>query len=143
MYFIISTQTNIEQLYLPLICCNFGHLSIFISLTVYIQATAPFKNYFQVLCILGFIRTGIASPIGDAIYQHGLTKITNQHLEQINNFVPTEAFVTAIQQLYGWSFIFCVLILILLAATRFKKDVKKPIITIKSIYKMTKNKIQI
>jgi hypothetical protein len=31
------------------------------------QATAPFRNYFQVICIPGFIRTGIGSPLGDAV----------------------------------------------------------------------------
>lgn len=46
MYFLVTPNTCIEQLYLPLMCCSFGHLAIFIALTVYIQATAPFKNYF-------------------------------------------------------------------------------------------------
>ncbi|MEE0991462.1 MAG: hypothetical protein UH542_00505 [Bacteroidales bacterium] len=141
MYFLINLQTGIEQLYFPLICCSFGHLAIFISLTVYIQASAPFKNYFQVLCILGFVRTGIASPIGDAIYQHGLTNLTNIHLEQINSIIPIDALLSAIQQLYGYTFIFCISILIILATTRFKKDVKKPIVGIKYIYKLTKDKI--
>jgi hypothetical protein len=59
MYFLITPYTENAMLYIPLICCGFGHVAVFISLTVYAQATAPFKNYFQVLCILGFIRTGI------------------------------------------------------------------------------------
>ncbi|MBQ8441965.1 MAG: hypothetical protein IJX29_01240, partial [Bacteroides sp.] len=97
MYFIVTPYTDIEKLYLPLMCCGFGHLAIFITLTVYIQATAPFKNYFQVLCILGFIRTGIGSPIGDALYQHGMNGLMNKYLGA--NFTPTEAMIATLQEL--------------------------------------------
>lgn len=152
MYFLMSPSTNIEKLYLPLICCNFGHLAIFIALTVYIQATAPFKNYFQILCILGFIRTGIGSPIGDAIYQHGITGLMNKHLSSIGyhvnanllggmeklNHIGTEAMVSTLRELYGYTFIFGIAVLILLAASRFQHDVKKRIPSLKTLYLLTK-----
>ncbi|MCI5716033.1 MAG: hypothetical protein MR279_05400 [Bacteroidales bacterium] len=139
MCFLVSPQTNMEKLYLPLMCCSFGHLAIFIALTVYVQATAPFKNYFQVLCILGFVRTGIGSPIGDAIYQHGLRQLTDKHLSLIGSNVnlslidcsnvfgtmATEALAAAIRELYGYTFVFGVVVLLLLSASGFKKDVKK------------------
>lgn len=148
MYFLVTPYTNIEKLYLPLICCSIGHLLVFISLTVYVQATAPFKNYFQVLCILGFIRTGIGSPIGDAIYQHGITGLMNKHLSyigfiingslfnSINGYVGigTEAFIATIRELYGYTFIFGICVLLLLAASRFKKYAKKPIPKLNFLY---------
>lgn len=146
MYFLVTPHTNIEKLYLPLMCCGFGHLAIFIALTVYIQATAPFKNYFQVLCILGFVRTGIGSPIGDAIYQHCLTGFMGKHLSEIgatvnmslaniaNGYIGMEAMVATLRELYGYTFIFGVCVLILLAASRFKKDVKKPIPKLRFLY---------
>ena len=135
-------------------CCSFGHLAIFIALTVYIQATAPFKNYFQVLCILGFVRTGIGSPIGDAIYQHGITGLMNKHLAEIGyqvnlsllestsqlSHIGTEAMVTTIRELYGYTFIFGIGVLILLAASRFKKNVKKPIPKLRYLYAMIARK---
>lgn len=153
MYFLVSPTTNIEKLYLPLMCCCFGHLAIFISLTVYVQATAPFKNYFQVLCILGFVRTGIGSPIGDAIYQHSFTKLMCKHLSEIGNqlnislqnsmnnlnFIGTEAMLSTIRELYGYTFIFGVAVLVLLAGSRFKQNVKKPIPTLRYLYRMMKN----
>lgn len=139
MYFIVTPYTNIEKLYLPLMCCSFGHLAIFITLTVYIQATAPFKNYFQVLCILGFIRTGIGSPIGDAFYQHGMTGLMSKYLGA--NFTPTEAMIATLQELYGYTFVFGVGVLIFLAASRFKRNVKKPIPTLRLLYALIKRRI--
>ena len=138
MYFIVTPYTDIEKLYLPLMCCGFGHLAIFITLTVYIQATAPFKNYFQVLCILGFIRTGIGSPIGDALYQHGMNGLMNKYLGA--NFTPTEAMIATLQELYGYTFVFGVGVLIFLAASRFKRHVKKPIPTLRLLYALIKRK---
>ncbi len=136
MYFLVSPQTAIERLYLPLVFCNAGHVAIFIALTVYIQATAPFKNYFQVLCILGFVRTGIASPVGDAIYRSGITGLMGKHLAEIGNhidislqssannlsFIGTEAMVSALQELYGYTFIFGVAVLVLIASHGFMKN---------------------
>lgn len=136
MYFLVSPNTPIERLYLPLICCNFGHVVIFIALTVYIQTTAPFKNYFQVLCILGFVRTGIASPVGDAIYRSGITGLLGKHLAAIGShidislqspaglgFIGTEAMVATLRELYGYTFIFGVAVLLLIASHRFIKQV--------------------
>lgn len=147
IYFLVTPYTNIEKLYLPLFCCGFGHLAVFIALTVYIQATAPFKNYFQVLCILGFVRTGIGSPIGDAIYSQGITGLIGRHLTEIGqvniglldslgslSYVGAEAMVATLRQLYGYTFIFGVVVLILLAASRFKKDVQKPIPKLRYLY---------
>lgn len=156
MYFVVTPYTNIEKLYLPLACCGFGHLAIFIALTVYIQATAPFKNYFQVLCILGFIRTGIGSPIGDAIYQHGLTLQMNKHLADIGshinlsllesteclNHIGIEAMIASLRDLYGYTFLFGIVVLILLAASRFKKNVKKPIPRLRFLYAIITKKRQ-
>lgn len=154
MYFVVTPYTNIEKLYLPLICCSFGHLAIFIALTVYIQATAPFKNYFQVLCILGFVRTGIGSPIADSIYQHGITALMNKHLTEIGlqvnssllqsvdslKHIGAEAMTATLRELYGYTFIFGVCVLIFLAASHFRKNVKKPIPKLQYLYSMLSKK---
>lgn len=148
MYFLVSPATSAERLYLPLVCCNFGHVAIFIALTVYIQATAPFRNYFQVLCILGFVRTGIASPIGDAIYRSGMTGLMNKHLAEIgshvsvslqssvNNleFIGTEAMISTLQELYGYTFIFGIAVLILIALYHFRKKLAQPFRALESHY---------
>ncbi|MDR0789954.1 MAG: hypothetical protein LBO06_04065 [Bacteroidales bacterium] len=139
MYFLMSPDTNIEKLYLPLFCCGFGQVVVFITLTVYAQATARFRNYFQVICILGFIRTGIASPIGDAIYSRamsgGLTKhlaLLGENIEQSQNL----PLLYTLQDLFGYSIVLGVITLIAIAASRFKKHVGMPIPTVVRMYRM-------
>jgi hypothetical protein len=139
MYFLISPDTNIEKLYLPLVCCAFGQVVIFITLTVYAQATAHFRNYFQVICILGFIRTGIASPIGDAIYTRAMSGVLSKHLALFgenavgaNNFLPLQY---TLQELYGYSVILGVITLIILAGSHFQKQVGMPMPTFVRMYR--------
>lgn len=124
MYFLITPYTETAMLYIPLICCGFGHVTVFISLTVYAQATAPFRNYFQVICILGLIRTGIGSPLGDAIYARAL------EAEMITHFSIT----VALRELFGLSIVFGVFVLVIIAASRFKGKVGMPIPTFRRMY---------
>lgn len=100
------------------------------------------------LCILGFVRTGIGSPIGDALYQHGITGLMGKHLAEIGHqvnvslldsmgrlsHIGTEAMVATLRELYGYTFIFGIGVLILLAASRFRRGVKKPIPTLRLLY---------
>ncbi|GHV52591.1 hypothetical protein FACS1894181_15790 [Bacteroidia bacterium] len=138
MYFLMSPATNIEKLYLPLVCCGFGQVVIFITLTVYAQATAPFRNYFQVICILGFIRTGIASPIGDAIYSRALSGVLSKHLALLGEAGQSQGLplLYALQELFGYSVLFGAATLLVLAASRFKKYAGMPMPTFVRMYRM-------
>ncbi|GHT74310.1 transporter [Bacteroidia bacterium] len=144
MYFLMSPAANIEKLYLPLVCCGFGQVVIFITLTVYAQATAHFRNYFQVICILGFIRTGIASPIGDAIYTRAMSGVLSKHLALLGENAVQSALpmVNTLQELFGYSVILGVITLIILAASRFKRQIGMPIPTIVRMYKLTVNMLK-
>ncbi|GHV20677.1 hypothetical protein FACS1894174_03010 [Bacteroidia bacterium] len=124
MYFLITPYTEMEMLYLPLVCCGFGHVTVFISLTVYAQATAPFRNYFQVICVLGFIRTGIGSPLGDAIYARALEA----------EMITHSSMIVTLRELFGLSIVFGVCVLIIIAASRFKGKVGMPIPTFQRMY---------
>jgi hypothetical protein len=124
MYLLITPYTEMATLYLPLVCCGFGHVTVFISLTVYAQATAPFKNYFQVLCILGLIRTGIGAPLGDAIYARALEAEISIHLSM----------EVALRELFGLSIVFGVFVLMIIAASRFKTHIGKLIPTPAQMY---------
>ena len=110
MYILITPYTNIEKLYFPLVCCGFGHVVVFISLTVYAQATTPFRHYFQVICLLGLIRTGIGSPLGDAIYTRALEAAMITH----------SSMTVSLRELFGWSIVFGVFVLIIIAISHFK-----------------------
>ncbi|GHV03702.1 transporter [Bacteroidia bacterium] len=138
MYFLMSPATNIEKLYLPLVCCGFGQVVIFITLTVYAQATARFRNYFQVICILGFIRTGIASPIGDAIYSRAMSGVLSKNLALLgeNAAQSNLPMVNTLQELFGYSVILGAITLIAIAASRFKKHIGMPIPTFVRMYRV-------
>ncbi|MDR0561009.1 MAG: hypothetical protein LBG92_12670 [Prevotellaceae bacterium] len=126
MYWLITPYTETSMLYLPLVCCGFGHVVVFISLTVYAQATAPFKNYFQVLCILGLVRTGIGAPLGDAIFARALEA----------EIITHSSMTVALRELFGLSAVFGVFVLIVIAVSRFKNKVGMPIPTFKRMYWM-------
>ncbi|MFR3425205.1 MAG: hypothetical protein ACLTSS_02450 [Phocaeicola coprocola] len=67
MYFLIHPNLNIESLYIPNFLKGLGHGILYISLTIYVAKTVPFEHFFQGLCVLSFIRTSIATPLGTAI----------------------------------------------------------------------------
>ncbi len=94
------------------------------NLTVYAQATANFTYYFQILALLGFIRTGVGAPIGDAIYGTALAGLMNLRPD----------LELAVRELYGYSVIFGVFVLALIVASRFKRQIYSSVPLIQSIY---------
>lgn len=147
LYGLVSPHTNIEKLYLPVALVGFGHVAVFITLTVYAQANAPFKNYFQVLCILGLMRTGLASPLGDALYTRALQGTMQSYLAQIGSqlqpsvqqvswpLIQTQALAASLRELLGWSIVFGVLVLVLILLSHFRKGAYKVIPTLRALYR--------
>ena len=72
MYFLIDPNLNIESFYIPNFLKGLGHGILYISLTIYVAKTVPFKHFFQGLCVLSFIRSSIATPLGTAILNRWL-----------------------------------------------------------------------
>lgn len=120
---VVSDAMDTRALYLPLVLCGIGHVGVFIVLTVYAQATANFTYYFQILCLLGFIRTGVGAPIGDAVYSTALTGLMNLRPD----------LELAIRELYGYSVIFGVGVLVLIALSRFKRQIYNTVPLLESI----------
>lgn len=79
MYFLIHPNLNIESLYFPNFLKGIGHGILYIALTIYVAKSVPFKYFFQGLCVLSFIRTSIATPLGTAILSRWM-----RHLQQEN-----------------------------------------------------------
>lgn len=152
MFFLISSDLKIESLYLPLLCYGFGHVTVFITLTVYAQATAPFKNYFQVLCILGLIRTGIGSPAGEAVFARALQGVMEANLASVEvlekgleaNFqiISAQALLTSVKELFGWTVIFGVCVLILICFSHFKGRIKRILPSLQAVYKTVRKEAQ-
>lgn len=138
MYFYISPDMNIERLYLPTIIRNAGYIILYISLTTYVSSIVPFQHFFQVLSILGFIRTGLGSVLGGAIYGRMLQYILPKNIQNISreldavnfnitngNFASTyadtvkQAMLVSLKEMYGWICILSVIFLVLILAERF------------------------
>lgn len=91
MYFMIYPEMNIERLYLPTFLRGAGYIIIYISLTVYVSAIVPFRHFFQFLCLLGFVRTGIASPFWTAVIDSIMKYVSGEnYLSAISSFDAVE-----------------------------------------------------
>ena len=109
MHFLISPTTPTGALALPLILCGFGHVTVFIVLTVYVQANANFTYYFEMICLLGFIRTGVGGPIGDALFEHSMTAL-----------MPYDGLFGTLRELYGFAALIGTVAVAVILLTRFK-----------------------
>ena len=113
------TRTNPSLLLLNLKQLLMRKLSSFVVLFLtalkgmcaFAQAPANFTYYFRILCLLGFIRTGVGALIGDVVYSTALTGLMNLRPD----------LELAIRELYGYSVIFGVGVLVLIALSRFKR----------------------
>ena len=131
MISLISSGLNIERLWLPLIVLGFGHVGVFIALTVYAQANSNFTYYFQVLCVLGFIRTGIGDVIGVQVWSHALKNRLQDHMGDLT---------VSLQELYGWAFLFGIGVLMLIMASRFN-NLRNPIPKVRKAYTIISRKV--
>ncbi len=149
---LLSPAINIEKLWLPVFILGFGHVGVFIALTVYAQAYCKFKYYFQVLCILGFVRTGIGDAIGIAIWERALTGSMGVHLASIGfmadssaggfgSMASMQAMLAAIKGLYGWAVVFGVAILVLILCSRFDR-LRNPFPTFRQAYLIISRALQ-
>ena len=109
MRFLVSPTTPNAALALPLILCGIGHVTVFIALTVYVQANANFTYYFEMLCLLGFVRTGVGGPIGDAFFERSLSAL-----------VPYDGLVGSLRELYGFAALVGTVALVIILLTRFR-----------------------
>lgn len=83
-----------------------------------------FHLLFSDLCLLGFIRTGVGAPIGDVVYSTALTGLMNLRPD----------LELAIRELYGYSVIFGVGVLVLIALSRFKRQIYSTVPLLESIF---------
>lgn len=139
-YFLISPATNKELLYLPLFLKNAGNIILFVVLTIYASQVVPFQHFFQVLCIIGFIREGIGSPIGTALVSRILKTVHQANYFSLSSELDAQNPVTgqlpfdvvfgevqrqtmlvSIKEVFGYAVLFGLLILIACLFTRYTK----------------------
>ena len=145
---------NIWHLWLPSFLIGFGHVAVFIALTVYAQAYCNFKYYFQVLCVLGFMRMGVGDVIGIAVWERAFTAQLGVHLSNIGSVadfssagafaevahdVGREAVVATLSDLYGWAVVIGVVLLLLILIGHFD-SLRNPLPKLRQAYLIIKRR---
>lgn len=122
---------SITHLWLPSFIIGFGHVGLFIALTVYAQAYCNFKYYFQVLCLLGFMRMGIGDVIGFAIWERAFTG----QMAVVLAHGSGQPVLDVLRELYGWGVVIG-LILVLVVLVGHYDALRDPIPRLKSIFRV-------
>ena len=79
MYFYINPECNIERFYFPSLIRGFGLLWLYIILTLYISYVVPFMHNFQSLCIIGFMRMSLGTPLGMSVIDNLMLYFTRKN----------------------------------------------------------------
>lgn len=143
MYFLISPTTKIEMLYLPMFCRGAGNVIIYVVLTVYAARNIPFLIFFQALTVFGFIRTGIGTPLGNAIVERLFLVSERQtslslgmHLDAVNpvtqsmpfdavlNEFQRQVMLVSVKEVFGYAVLAGILILLITLANRYRSLLK-------------------
>lgn len=147
MYFLIHPNLNIESLYLPNFLRGIGHGILYIALTIYVAKCVPFKHFFQGLCVLSFIRTSIATPLGTALLNRWMRKLVqdnigqlSQNMDQVREWMPhvsltdlygqvvLQTTLTSLKELFGWVCIGGTVFVLLLIGYRFWRDGRRALL---------------
>ena len=145
---------SIWHLWLPSFLFGFGHVGVFIALTVYAQAYCNFKYYFQVLCVLGFMRMGLGDVIGIAVWERALTGAMGDHFATIGAMadyagglstaelataITSEALLASLRQLFGWATVGGVGLLVVILLGSFD-SLRNPLPKLKQAYVILKRR---
>lgn len=142
MYFLlIYPDLNIESLYLPNFLKGIGHGVLYISLTIYVAKHIPFKHFFQSLCVLSFIRTSIAPPLGAAILNRWMKHLQrdnwgllSRNMDNLHEWMPdvslmqlyeevnTQTMLTSLKELFGWICLLGTVFLVIVLSYRIWRD---------------------
>lgn len=105
MYFLIDPELNIESFYVPNLLKGVGYGILYICLTIYIAKSVPFKHFFQGLCVLSFIRTSVATPLGTAILNRAMKYMQKDNIgllsRNIDQSYTTQTGHSGFQELYA------------------------------------------
>lgn len=129
MYFLVGPTTPLWAMGLPCFFSGIGHALIFVVLTTYVESNTPFEHRFMMLTVLGLIRTGVASPIGAALYGHLLRGQMQHNLALLGSYangfaapdvVARQALMVGIRNLFGLTVLMGVVTLLIIMASRFE-----------------------
>lgn len=149
---LVSPDTPIHALYLPMLLYGAGHVMVFIVLTTYIEGVVPFQHRFQVLTILGFVRIGCGAALGAALFGHlfqgtmseqmtllgsqtnGALLGTVSTFGEVAHIVSQNAMLVSLRHLYGLATFIGIVTLILITMGHFHRHVRLTYSTLRQVY---------
>lgn len=142
MYFLVGPATPLAAFALPCFFSGVGHALLFVVLTTYVESNTPFEHRFMMLTVLGLIRTGIASPIGNALYGHLLRKEMGRNVVLLASDAGLasadalygQALQDSVRHLYGLTVLLGVAALLILLLSRFNSKHYITLPTLRKIY---------
>ena len=118
MSFLVTSQTPLMAFALPCFFSGIGHALIFVVLTTYVESNTPFEHRFMMLSVLGLVRTGIATPIGVALFSHLLRVQTAYHLPLFGSYPA--AMMVGMRNLFGLAVLLGFVTMLIIVASRFE-----------------------
>lgn len=102
LYFLIDPETEFHQLCLAMWCRGVGTAILYVVLAYTLGKNIPFVYYFQALCAIGFIRTGVGTPFCQAVLSYMLKIFRKESLMQLTMEMDAANPAThAFSSLYG------------------------------------------
>ncbi len=115
MYFLVSPDTNIEALYLPMMLRGFGYDIFLITCTIMLFEVMSFQTFFMGIALSGFMRNGPTSAITTGIYEFFVRR---QEASSLSAGIVTEKFdslLIALKEVFGATCIIgCLLLIVML-----------------------------
>lgn len=84
LYFLIDPETEVYQLWLPMWFRGVGTAILYVVLAYTLGKNIPFVYYFQALCAIGFIRTGVGTPVCQSVLSYLLSIFRKESLMQLS-----------------------------------------------------------
>lgn len=85
LYFLIDPETEFHQLWLPMWFRGVGTAVLYVVLAYTLGKNIPFVYYFQALCAIGFVRTGVGTPVCQSVLSHLLKVFRKESLMQLSS----------------------------------------------------------
>lgn len=102
LYFLIDAETEFHQLWLPMWFRGVGTAILYVVLAYTLGKNIPFVYYFQALCAIGFIRTGVGTPVCQSVLSYILNIFRKESLMQLSNEMTADNHLTqSFSTLYG------------------------------------------
>ena len=152
MFFLVAPGVKLSYFILPSVFCGIGHSLVFVVLTTYVENNTPFEHRMMMLTVLGLVRTGIASPIGAALYGRLFKMEMGKNLALLGSNanagsmlqygygemaqgVVQQAMMVSLRNLFGITILIGIGTMIIILVSRFKPKQYIILPTLGKIYK--------